>query len=264
MHINRWNRPALKEYAWASLKNFYFKAVLVSLVFGLLGGGEVLRLERRIDLDQMTSQAPELFDPSIFNPFYWSLLLFVAIALIIGLVLGLCWSLFVAGPLEVGHNRFYLESRFQDSPFARLFYAFSCGSYGNIVKTQFLAKLKIFLWSLLFVIPGIIKSYEYAMVPYLLAENPAMPSERAFELSRDMMEGRKWDLFVLDLSFFGWELLASIVVIGGIFLQPYIEATHAEVYLWLRYDALQNGYAAEDELNGMYMQAAEYTGSSAF
>lgn len=260
----RWDRPALKTYAKASLKNFYWKALLVSLVFTLLSGGSILRLERRINVDQLVTQSGNSFSHNALNPFYWSLLLFVGIVMIIGLLLGLCYGLFVLGPLEVGHSRFYLESRFHESPFARLFYAFSCGSYGNVVKTMFLRNLKIFLWSLLFVIPGIIKQYEYAMVPYLLAENPSLSSERAFELSRQMMEGRKWDLFIVDCSFFGWQLLASAVVIGHLFLQPYIDATHTEVYLWLRYDALQNGYASEAELNGMYMQTAEYTGSTAF
>ena len=66
------------------------------------------------------------------------------------------------------------------------------------------------LWSLLFVIPGIIKSYEYRMIPYILSENPNISRKRAFEISKQMMKGNKWDTFVLDLSFIGWQILSGI------------------------------------------------------
>ena len=61
----------------------------------------------------------------------------------------------------------------------------------NIVEIMFLKSLYTFLWTLLLIVPGIIKSYEYRMVPYILSENPAIDSKRAFELSKRMMDGQK-------------------------------------------------------------------------
>ena len=96
-------------------------------------------------------------------------------------------------------------------------------------------ELKIMLWLLLLVVPGIIKAYEYSMIPYLLAENPNLSASEAFSLSKQMTTGQKMDLFVLDLSFLGWIILGAICCgIGLLFVQPYPEATKAEVYLILK------------------------------
>ena len=260
-----WDRPMLKSYAKESLKNFYWKAVLASLIVMILTGGfantSIVGSNSGVSVEQNVGSAAFTVNDT---PYSWSEFLFpgnsadaavfgvvgliLLMVVLVGLVLGSLYSIFVSNPLIVGHNRFYLDSRFAPTDIGRIFSGFTGGNYGNVVKTMFLHDLYIFGWSLLFLIPGIIKGYEYAMVPYILAENPDISSERAFQLSKEMMNGRKWDLFVLDLSFFGWSLLASIVVIGHIFLNPYINATHAEVYLWLRYDALHNGYAQPSEL----------------
>ena len=116
---------------------------------------------------------------------------------------------------------------------------------------MFLKELKIVLWSLLFVIPGIIKAYEYLMVPYILAENPNIDSKRAFQMSRDMMKGEKWDTFVLELSFLGWTLLGVLACgIGSLFVAPYMQATFTELYEVLKYKVISCGQAHPDELGG--------------
>ena len=97
---------------------------------------------------------------------------------------------------------------------------------------MFTKNLIVFGWWLLLVIPGIIKSYEYAMVPYILAEHPDMEYRTALSKSREMMDGHKWDFFVLQLSFIGWEMLGILMCcIGIIFVMPYEYATFAEFYL---------------------------------
>ena len=108
--------------------------------------------------------------------------------------------------------------------------------YCSALICLFLRNLYIALWSLLLVIPGIIKSYEYRMVTYLLAEYPDMTREEAFKISKEMMTGQKMDAFLLDLSFFGWYLLTAITCgIAGIFyVLPYVHATNAELYVTLR------------------------------
>ncbi len=118
---------------------------------------------------------------------------------------------------------------------------------------MFFLTIKVLLWSLLLVIPGIIKSYEYHMVPYILSENPGMPAREVFARSRDMMYGNKWAVFVLDLSFLGWIFLAGgaamilesmtildfvsfgmISLLPVCFIMPYISATKAELYGHIR------------------------------
>ena len=105
-------------------------------------------------------------------------------------------------------------------------------SFGKALGLRIVTSVLISLWSLLFVIPGLIAVYRYAMAPYILAENPDIGVMEAIDLSKQMMMGNKLRLFFLGLSFFGWMLLG--VVTGGIALlwvAPYIEAAYTAFYL---------------------------------
>lgn len=98
-------------------------------------------------------------------------------------------------------------------------------------KVTFLVGLFTFLWSLLFIIPGIVKAYSYSMSLYILAENKGKPALECINESMAMTEGHKMDLFVLGLSFIGWGLLCAITFgIAGIWVAPYMEATFANAY----------------------------------
>ena len=198
------------------------------------------------------------FENFFSNPLIAMTTIFVIVmAFILGLVIAFGWSAFVAGPVIVGKNRYFMEHRAFGSRFERLFWVFKNGRYMNTVKIMFLRELKVFLWSLLFVIPGIIKAYEYSMVPYILAENPQISSERAFELSKKMTKGEKWKIFVLDLSFIGWSILGVLCCcVGGIFLAPYIEATFAELYQVMREKAHGLGFSDYNELPGFFPEQA--------
>lgn len=86
-------------------------------------------------------------------------------------------------------------------------------------------------WSLLFVIPGIVAAYRYSMATYIMAENPGMQATEAIERSKALMDGRKGDLFCLDLSFIGWALLATLTAgIGYLWLTPYMTVSRAAFY----------------------------------
>ena len=116
-----------------------------------------------------------------------------------------------------------------DVDFGVLFEGFQ--DYGRILVTKLLQAIYIFLWSLLFVIPGIIKSYSYAMTDFILKDNPELCNNAAIEKSARMMEGNKMNLFMLDLSFIGWALLSLLTCgIGFFFLQPYVMVAHAAFY----------------------------------
>ena len=112
------------------------------------------------------------------------------------------------------------------------------------MKTIFLRDLYIFLWSLLLIIPGIVKAYEYMMVPYLLSEDPSMPTEEAFARSKAMMDGEKWNVFVLDLSFLGWNILGACTlgILTVFYVAPYQYLTHAALYGALKQKMMRMGY----------------------
>ena len=156
------------------------------------------------------------------------------IILIVGL-LSILLNVFVFNPLQVGCQHWFIRSRTEDNyNIGSVGFTFKEG-YGNVTKTMFLKQLYTFFWSLLFVFPGIIKSYEYRMIPYLLAENPYMSTDEAFARSRSMMDGEKWNAFVLDLSFIGWNILSSLTLglVGLFYVAPYQAYTDMELYVAL-------------------------------
>ncbi|MBR5136583.1 MAG: DUF975 family protein [Clostridia bacterium] len=102
-------------------------------------------------------------------------------------------------------------------------------------KVTFLVELKVFLWSLLFVIPGIVKTFSYSMAMYVLAENKGMSARKCIEESKKMTKGHKMELFVLALSFIGWGLLVVVTFgIAAIWVAPYMQATFTNAYYSLK------------------------------
>ena len=232
----------LKQKAKAVLKKFGFKLpLLVSFVAGILAS-DFTKFSSAI------SENEEQLNTLYENPETAALL---AIVMPIIGIIAILWGIFVAYPIVVGCNKFFMEYRLSGSKFETLFSGFKSGKYLNIVKTMFIMDLKIFLWTLLLIIPGIIKTYQYFMVPYILAENPNIETKRAFELSKEMTKGEKFNIFLLQLSFIGWAILCLFTCgIGYLFLEPYMNATFAELYQLMREKVLESGYAEPSELPG--------------
>ena len=116
-----------------------------------------------------------------------------------------------------------------------IFYGFE--DLWTAIKAHFFTNLFVWLWSLLLIIPGIIKAYAYSMTLFILAENKGMPVLEAITLSRKMMNGHKMDLFLLFLSFIGWFILVVITFgIAGIWVYPYFYATVTNFYLSVKED----------------------------
>ena len=157
-------------------------------------------------------------------------LLFTLLGLVIFAAI-LVLDAFIFNPLELGGNRFFYKNLDEDADVSEIAYGFDHG-YGNIVRIMFRRDIYVCLWSLLLIIPGIVKSYEYRMIPYLLAENPEMSREDAFATSKAMMDGQKWKAFVLDLSFIGWEILSLLTIglLGVFYVGPYKHSTRAALY----------------------------------
>ncbi len=273
-----WTRARIKQEAKNGLKRFgYWMPFLISLLTGIVNGGlssggsatSSITTGTEYTYEYSTELTPAglvhffeeffgEFGRAIENFFTNPLIamttaFLIALAFTLGLVIAFGWGAFIGGPVIVGKNRYYMEHRAFGSKFERLFYAFHSGRYLNVVKIYFVMNIKIFLWSLLFIIPGIIKSYEYCMIPYILAENPRISMDRAFEISRKMTKGEKWKIFVLELSFIGWYLLGFLCCcVGAIFVDPYREATFAELYQVMREKAHGLGFADYNDLPGFF------------
>ena len=137
--------------------------------------------------------------------------------LLVGIGLWAILQLIVGGAVQLGYAHFNLNLvDGNDAAISDLFSQKDRLWDGFCMK--FLQGLYIALWSLLLVIPGIVKTYSYAMTPYIMSEHPSLTANEAITESRRIMDGNKWRLFCLDFSFIGWELLCSLPLYAGGFL----------------------------------------------
>lgn len=137
----------------------------------------------------------------------------------------------LGGVVGVGYARFNLDlvDRQKEPEIGALFGYFTY--WKTTAAAKFLQGLYVFLWSLLFVIPGIVAGYSYAMTGYILAEHPELTASEAIEQSKQMMSGNRFRLFCLQFSFIGWDLLCALTVgIGNLWLRPYKQAAEAAFY----------------------------------
>ena len=139
-------------------------------------------------------------------------------------------SLILGGVTQLGYAQYLLNQHDHKGPqFNDLFSKFDY--FGAGFCQAFLRNLYVFLWSLLLIVPGIVAQYSYAMTPFIMAEHPELTASEAIRASKKMMNGNKWALFCLQLSFFGWVLLCGLTLnIGNIFLNPYMNAAYAAFY----------------------------------
>ena len=194
-----------------------------------------------MDIDEEFGvSGPEMVAIAIFAIVF--IIIFVIVMAIVIVI-----DAFVINPLEIGIRRFGLTNLNTKAEVKEIGFGYD-HNYKNGVKTMFFRDLYTFLWSLLFIIPGIVKSYEYRMIPYLLADHPDMTSEQAFAESKRMMTGQKWNAFVLDLSFIGWDIL-SILTLGILsifYVEPYKFMTKAALYEKLAYgDTIQDNVVTD-------------------
>lgn len=279
-----WTRSLLKENAKRALSGRYGRGLVVCLIPSLLGFicselmfslGLPVAMFSGLGLDW---SQPSALTAEALMPMFLS-------AYLVMMVVVLVWGIFVSNVIAVGSCRYFMESRQSPAPIGTLFSAFR-KPYLNVVKVYLLVDLKIVGIMLLFAIPACILGvlsmsvplavvllllsflpatywmYCYMMVPYLLAENPYLTTRRAMELSKQMMYGEKLRFFVLQLSFFGWALLCSllgwtlalILPLLASFctlpLLPYMKATYAEFYAAMRAKALSQGMSTPEELGG--------------
>ena len=268
-----WDRKELKQRGKAAFKANYWKCVLVAFLLTLFAAGGVSsgsRVTHNLNSDSQSTQdvqinteeisdidsiihaigesenaAPE--DINAINELVDALqtdseaqaAAVGILAIVLGVILlialiGSLASIFVFGPLEVGCQGFFVRNAEAPAALDELGRGFH--PYWRTVGAMFLRNLFLFLWSLLLIVPGVIKAYSYRMTPYILAEYPEMSGKEAITLSRQMMDGQKWDAFVLDLSFIGWGILSLLTlgILGLFYVHPYRYCTNAELYRVLK------------------------------
>lgn len=215
----------------------YKNGVLASLVNNFKSGSIILTLYKSV--------ANVITDPSAS----------AIIVLIIGILIFLSYRAFIQNALWLTTKRQFLEGQTYEKITARSYlFLFGKKAYFRACFTFIIKEMLIILWSLT-IIGGIIKYFSYSMTSFILAENPKLNSKQAITLSRKMMTGHKWELFLLYLTFIGWELLNIITagLLGLFFLNPYMEATFAQFYLKVRKEAIDNKIEGYELLNDKYL-----------
>ncbi len=277
-----WVRSELKAKAKVFLGKFYWKSFLVTLIVGLGVSGltgsfnsgydkttfneSIYESEVQLDttnetfaIDMPLSEPEDVRLLQDFMQGYLpmginKLLKLAGVFAVVGVLFSIAIGVFVLAPLGVGGKKFFLEGATRDEVnFGHLGFAYKQEHYLNVVWVLFYTAVLNILFTLMLIIPGIIKAYAYSMVPYLLAEDPTLNAPKAIEISEAMTEGHKWDIFVLDLSFVLWHALRFVSFgLSEHFLAPYIEATKTQLYLVLKpinsNDAL-NGAKPYDSLS---------------
>ncbi len=180
-----------------------------SLIFGILNGINKLIFEEKVG---------------------------VGFIIIIGNIVLFIFTILCLKTLEIGKKRYFLEQRkYLDTKIDKLLYTYKIKRNLHIAYILFMKNLYEVLWTFT-IIGGFIKHYEYKMISYILAENPSITKKEAFKLSAKLTKNNKWNLFKIDLSMIGWEILKTFTLnLSGIFYSDvYIETIYAEVYMNLR------------------------------
>ncbi|MBQ2750993.1 MAG: DUF975 family protein [Oscillospiraceae bacterium] len=241
-----WTRAELKKEARNVLKSCYWSALLVTVITSVVDN--VYKVTSVVFEDMPVIRGKTLAMAALADLNFAELMAIIGVMMLTAFA-GSIITVFVAGPISVGEKRYFLEGTQYRFDINNILHGFTCGKYLNVVFTNLLVNIFTALWTLLFIIPGIIKGYAYAMTPYILAENPNIKPMQAINLSCRMTKGHKLELFVLGLSFIGWYMLGALAFgIGTAFVVPYDRATHAQFYLALRSEALNKGTVTLQEL----------------
>lgn len=160
----------------------------------------------------------------------------LGIGLSLAAVIALVFTILIAEPLIVAGRRYFIKATEEENAkINEMGEVFKKGCWINVTITMLLKNIYNVLWYLT-IIGGFIKTYEYKMIPYILAENPKANRKEAFKLSKEMMRGNKWKTFVLDLSFILWNMLSVLTfgLLNILYVNPYKSMTFAELYKELK------------------------------
>lgn len=166
-------------------------------------------------------------------------------------------------PFTIGMAGYFLNHLRGANPDWKSLYREGIDNFGSYFKVGVITEIFITLWSLLFIVPGVIKAFQWYFVHQIIHDNPNLEPKQARDLSNRMTDGFKGDLFIMELSFFFWYLLVGITLgIAALYVTPYVECTRAMYYENLKHNALINGIASPDEFGiiPVYNENAEFNG----
>ncbi len=243
-----WSREQIKEQAKMKMRGRYFTYLGGSLLPVLVSFVVNIPVVIIIYIG-MFSSTLLLITSSDTSVSAFGIIIFIG-SYIGTFVLSLAATFFGVMPSLIGYIKWAIRSRDNNKiPVSTVFSTYAKGNYLKIVGSVAYYTLFIYLWSLLFIIPGIVKAYSYSMAPFILAENPGIGAKRAIVLSDKMTQGEKMNIFVLDLSFLGWMFLGLLACGYGVYaVYPYMIATRVELYEILKKNAIEKGYCTPDEL----------------
>lgn len=220
----------LKREALNGLTGHWGIAIGAGLVASALISGASFGASFRVSFPADTESTSAAITGGVINlKILVVTLLIIAAAFAVSLAISVAYSLF-SSVIETGYARFNIDLvDYREPSFGSLFSYFRY--WKNIAVAGVLKQLFITLGYMLFIVPGIIMYYNYAMVPYILADDPTISGKEALAKSKQMMYGHRWRLFCIGMSFFGWVILAMLSFgVGMIWLTPYMNATHAAFY----------------------------------
>ncbi len=229
-----WTISEVKEKGRNAFKANYGNSVIAGIISVLFAGGTAASVKYTQGQSEVDANAFANFTPEEII----AVLVAVFGVFTVAMAITILVKIFLLNPLYVGCNRFFrLNAETPGTELSAIKEGFS--DYGRVFVTIFLRDLFLTLWCLLFFIPGIIKSYSYRMVPFILKDNPELSAMEVITKSREMMNGNKWRAFLLDLSFIGWILLECITcgLVGIFWTNPYMYNTNAALYLELKKQA---------------------------
>lgn len=215
------NASDYRRIARENLSGRWLISALVCFVASLLGGissSGSINISWQEDIEPLLS----FEEAQWLIPILKGVLFYALIAAIVSFIIG--------GVIELGLKRYFLNQHDgQHHEFKDLFSQFS--NWSGAFCLRLLMGIYIWLWSLLLVIPGIIKTYSYAMAPFIMTEHPELGANECITHSRQMMDGHKFELFCLELSFIGWAIACIFTLgIGFPFLNAYQCAARAAFY----------------------------------
>jgi hypothetical protein len=231
-----WNRADVKEKGKLGAKRNYWGCIFAAFIFSLCTDipGTVLRFTIS-DFESDIESVSQILKALTQWPFGVSVLL----------------AIFVFNVICFGCNKFFLLNQLRkDQAFEKLGGLDGCGeilsgfknNYQNIFMTMFIQDLLVSVGLILFIIPGIIMTYQYRMVPYILTEKPELSPGEVLTASKEMMDGNKWNAFVYDFSFLGWEILGALTfgILSIFYVYPWKYSSDAELYIAIRSCQMSN------------------------
>ena len=237
------DRKSIKERGKSAFRANYWAAVIVALVLTIVmgiaaGGGYSFAgtagtagTMNEEEIAQITQEFVDDYN-SMSEVLQGYIAAFTIKAIFAMAILSFLVKVFLVNPIQVGCYRFFRKNAIDQTTGAGTI-GEGFGNYGHTFVTLLLRDVFLTLWTLLFIIPGFVMSYAYALVPYIIKDNPELSATEAIKRSKELMNGHKMELFVMDLSFLGWLILGAFTcnILNIFWTNPYYNSSKAVFYL---------------------------------